>query len=939
MNSSSDTTKNSAASPEAAEPTAALTRTELAIEGMTCAACVSSVEKAGRAAPGVYEFTVSLMTERALAVYDATKVTTAELVERVEDAGFDAQVIASSHADTRILNLRIFGMTCASCANSIETALQATRGIRSATVNLATDACQAEYDADVCGPRDIISAISDAGFDALVVSDAEDASAQVQSLERTVQIVAWRKACTKAVALALPVFIINKVLPHVARLRPLLMWDVLGLPGLALGDLVSLVLTLVLLLTVGGPFYRAAWRALRHRTSNMDVLVCVGVTAAAAFSVLSMLVSVTTHGATRPATFFETACMVLAFMSCGRWLEMRARGLTGSALSRLLQLAPPTATLLTTPQEGQTVREQIDANLLQRGDIVAVAPGERVPADGVVETTGAAAAAYVDESLVTGESRPVSKTPGAALVGGSVNGVTEIVFRVTRAGRDTQLGQIIRLVQAAQTSRAPIQRYADAAAGVFVPVILALAATTFIVWAVVCLVWKPPQMFADADDGGALMTCLKICISVVVVACPCALGLATPTAVMVGTGVGASMGILIKGGAVLEQTTHVGCVLFDKTGTLTCARMEVALSFLCAPAEEARFWRAVCAAEAQTEHPVGRALVACGDRKSGGGDTSSSKLVCVTPHVGQGIVAEVDLDGTRTTVVIGPRAFLLEQKCRIGNAEVYARAAAAGAIYTHVCVALDGEYAGSCLVGDEVRPHASRAVHELKQLGLRVGMVTGDSREVALHVARHVGIEEDMVFAQVLPAGKSELVARLREEGPGLVAMVGDGINDSPALAAADVGIAFASGTDVAMEAASIVVMRNSLLDVATAFHLSRAIFRRIKLNLLWAMVYNVLAIPFAMGVFIPFGIALHPMMAGLAMAFSSVSVVWSSLLLRLWTRPKSLLEESPAESKRGVVRKSVSAAQKVLQSVRARLHGMSPYSQGYHELEMGRMS
>lgn len=915
---------------------AALTRTTVAIEGMTCGACTSAVERGFHGLEGLVQFNVSLLAGRAVVVHDAGQLAADTIVKTIEDGGFDATIVSSElqenvRSQLSTVQLRIFGLGDPATAASLEHALRSCPGVESCVVKLDGSRATVTHDPSTVGLRALFETVEAAGCDALLAASEEN-DAQLESLAKTREIQEWRRAFWISLSFAVPVFSISMILP-------LFPWADFGavpilLPGLYLGDILCLVLTVPVQFGIGRRFYRSAFKSLRHRAPTMDVLVVLGTSAAFLFSVVAMLVAVGSAPHKRPATVFDTSTMLITFITLGRYLENRAKGHTSRALSRLMSLAPSMATIYVDPiaaekaaegsgstlalpeektdpladQAAATAERAIPTELIQVGDIVVLRPGDKIPADGVVVR----GESYVDESAITGEAMPISKGPGSALIGGTVNGVGRVDFKVTRAGRDTQLSQIVKLVQDAQTSRAPIQRLADVVAGYFVPTVISLGLVTFFGWLVLSHVLpKPPPIFQGSAGGGTIMVCLKLCISVIVFACPCALGLSTPTAVMVGTGVGAERGILVKGGATLETATKLSHVVLDKTGTLTTGKMSVARSETTSLWRENEWrtrlwWTVVGLAETGSEHPIGKAVHAAARQQLGADGKDGSihgSIHGFDVVVGRGVAALVEPTSSaeRKTynVLVGNQRYLEDRGVTLpadAKEDLSASAAAAVPKYapvgqgnggiTTIYVAIDGLYAGYVSLSDALKPTAVAAVAALQRMGLETFLVTGDQLSSALAIARLVHIPPANVHAGVSPDQKQQIVRDLQRTGA-RVAMVGDGINDSPALATADVGIAMATGTDVAMEAADIVLMRpDDLLDVAAALHLARTIFRRIKLNLLWACAYNVVGLPFAMGFFLPLGWHMHPMAAGAAMAASSVSVVGSSLLLKSWTRP-----------------------------------------------------
>jgi P-type Cu+ transporter len=915
--------------------------TTVAVEGMTCGACTSAVESGFKDVDGVVQFNISLLAERAVIIHDPTKLTTSQVAEIIEDRGFGATILASAELTTRSsssssVNLKIYGLPDTPAAVELEKMLRDLSGITSVSLNSSTARATISHKPSVIGVRAIVDFIEQAGYNALM-ADSDDNQAQLESLAKTKEILEWRKAFRTSLAFAIPVFFTSMIFP---MFFPFLDFGSIFLGcGIWLGDVVCLLLTIPVQFGVGKRFYISAWKSLKHGSPTMDVLVVIGTSTAFFFSVAAMCVSVLMPPHTRPGTVFDTSSMLITFVCMGRYLENRAKGQTSKALSQLMSLAPSMATIYADPiaaakaaeeweKEEQIVSDQgrksinvtseekiIPTEFIQVGDVVLLKPGDKIPADGTVIR----GESYINESMVTGEAMPILKKQGANLMAGTVNGAGRIDFVVTRAGRDTQLSQIVRLVQEAQTNRAPIQRLADIVAGYFVSIILTLGAATFVAWMILSnILSHPPAIFLESASGGKIMVCAKLCISVIVFACPCALGLATPTAVMVGTGVGAEKGILIKGGATLETTTKITHVLFDKTGTLTVGKMTVSKSnFEGVWTEEKKhrlWWTLVGLAEMGSEHPIAKAIVLaskeqCGLGPESGLDGSVGDFKAI---VGKGISASVEAaispSRERYAVLVGNLDFLHSQGIPIpahAQAEMDAlssseslnesaphpmRLPSAGTTIIHV--AIGPAYAGCIYLSDTIKASARATILALRKLGVSSSIVTGDALAPALVVARQLGIAREDVHAHCTPADKRALLERMQAPlelgGQGAtVAMVGDGINDSPALATAACGIALASGTDVAMEAAGIVLMNTGdLLCVPAALHLSRYIFRRIRLNLLWACGYNVVGLPFAMGFFLPWGYSVHPMAAGAAMAFSSVSVVASSLALRWWRRP-----------------------------------------------------
>ena len=916
-----------------------LTTTTISIEGMTCGACTSAVETGFKDVQGLVQFNISLLAERAIIVHEATKLSSEKIAEIIEDRGFDAKVISSQKglversSTSASVQFKIFGLRDPTAASTLETAIGQLPGISSCSISFATTRASVTHNPSIIGLRGIVEAIEARGFNALV-AESEDNSAQLESLAKTREIQEWKRSFQVSVSFAIPVFMISMIIPM--YIKPLDFGSTVIIPGLYLGDILCLVLTVPVQFGIGKRFYISSYKSLKHGSPTMDVLVVLGTSAAFFFSCLAMIVSIVAWPHNRPSTVFDTSTMLITFISLGRWLENRAKGQTSKALSNLMSLAPSMATIYSDPiaaekaaeewdnekpmdktpnpteSSGNAVEEKVIATeLIQLGDIVVLRPGDKIPADGIV-TRGHT---YVDESMVTGEALPVVKKKGSLLMAGTVNGTGRVDFRVTRAGRDTQLSQIVKLVQEAQTSRAPIQRMADVVAGYFVPCIIFLGLLTFISWMVLSHVLpNPPKIFLQPESGGKFMVCLKLCISVIVFACPCALGLSTPTAVMVGTGVGALNGILVKGGAALETATRIKHVVFDKTGTLTFGKMEISEAkienvWLSNDWRRRLWWSLIGLSEMGSEHPIGKAILNAAKQELGVGSEGmiDGSIGDFENTVGKGISATVEPKTTaerkRYQVLVGNAAFLESEGIPLPSeikSQTTKRPSAlstsrsspqpSNAGMTQIHAAIDGIYAGTLSLSDTLKPTARATILALHRMGISASLVTGDQLPTARAIASAVGIPHSRVHAGVSPNNKQAIIKDLQASTGELIAMVGDGINDSPALATADIGIALSSGTDVAMEAADIVIMRpDDLLNVPAGLSLAKTIFKRIKLNLGWACLYNLIGLPFAMGIglMLPGGFMLPPMAAGAAMAASSVSVVGSSLLLKFWKRPK----------------------------------------------------
>ncbi|RMZ77529.1 hypothetical protein DV737_g4313, partial [Chaetothyriales sp. CBS 132003] len=911
-----------------------LMTTTVSIDGMTCGACTSAIERAFKGVDGVVRFNISLLAGRAVISHDPARLSANSIVSTVDDAGFDAKIVSSSreHAPAASsacsLQLKIFGLVDGQSATALEEQLRSLNGVTSAVVSLSTSRATLTYDSDLIGLRAIVEAVDALGYHALL-AETDDNNAQLESLAKTREIREWKQAFFTCLFFAVPVFCITMLIPMFLPFLDFASYQII--PGLFLGDIIAFALTVPVQFGIGKRFYISAFKSLRHRSPTMDVLVIIGTSAAFFFSCFAVLIAVFIPPHNKPGTVFDTSTMLFTFITLGRWLENRAKGQTSKALSNLMSLAPSMATIYEDPlyaekladawdapsspvmEKGMSydgdaqqnsglaaVEKSIPTELIDVGDIVILRPGDRIPADGTVIRGDS----YVDESMVTGEPMPILKKKGSQLIAGTVNGAGKLDFKVTRAGKDTQLSQIVGMVQDAQTSRAPIQRMADLVAGYFVPVIILLGLVTFISWMILShILPHPPKIFLEAQSGGKFMVCLKLCISVIVFACPCALGLATPTAVMVGTGTASQQGILVKGGAALEIATRITHVVFDKTGTLTFGKLKVADVQRPPPwSQDDRtrlWWTLVCVAESGSEHPIARSVVAHARDELclSAEDPLPGQLADFRNTVGNGVAAAVVVTSSHRShaVLIGNSAFLRRKHIKhpeIGPSQRSISTPMSSTGITSIYVAIDGEYAGFLGMSDTLKPTAPAAIAGLHKMGISTSIVTGDTLDTAAIIARSVGIPVDSIRASVSPGQKQEIIAELQAEGE-VVAMVGDGVNDSPALATANVGIGLVSGSDIAVEAADIVIMRSDdLLNIPASLDLCRIIFRRIKMNLIWACVYNVVGLPFAMGIFLPFGYHMPPLLSATAMMFSSISVTLSSLALRWVGRPKWLAVE-----------------------------------------------
>jgi Cu+-exporting ATPase len=817
--------------------TADSTAISLPIEGMTCASCVGRVEKALKAVPGVHKASVNLATERADITFDGTPNVVAA-VQAVQKAGY---AVAEN-----TIELSVSGMTCASCVGRVEKALKTVPGVSAATVNLATERAQVTATGGT-SPNALIQAVAKAGYEAKVLSGestdtdavAERQAAELKSLKRALMI---------AAVFALPVFIMEMG----AHLVPAFHHVIAESIGTQNSWYIQFVLASIVLFGPGLRFFQKGIPALLRGAPDMNSLVAVGTSAAYAYSVVATFAAGLLPAGT-VNVYFEAAAVIVALILLGRYLEARAKGNTSEAIKRLLGLQAKTARVV---RDGATIELAIED--VVAGDLIEVRPGERVPVDGeVVEGSS-----FIDESMISGEPVPVEKSPGAEVVGGTVNQNGALTFRATKVGNDTVLAQIIRMVEQAQGSKLPIQAMVDRITMWFVPAVMAAAVVTFIIW----LTFGPEP---------ALTFALVNAVAVLIIACPCAMGLATPTSIMVGTGRAAQMGVLFRKGEALQSLKDAKVVAVDKTGTLTKGRPELTDLIVASGFERSAVLGKVATVEAKSEHPIAQAIVDAA-RAQGISLGAIEQFQSIT---GFGVSARVDGD----LVEIGADRYMRDLGLDVATfGQDAARLGDEGK--TPLYAAVNGRLAAMIAVADPIKETTAAAIRALHDLGLKVAMITGDNRRTGEAIARQLGIDE--VIAEVLPDGKVAAVQRLKQQyGP--IAYVGDGINDAPALAEADVGLAIGTGTDIAIEAADVVLMSGDLGGVPNAIALSKATIRNIKQNLFWAFAYNVALIPVAAGLLYPVnGSLLSPVFAAGAMALSSVFVLSNALRLRRFVAP-----------------------------------------------------
>ncbi|KXG77427.1 Copper-exporting P-type ATPase A [Fervidicola ferrireducens] len=792
----------------------AVKKATLNIKGMTCASCAARIEKGLSKMAGVHEVNINFAAEKASITYDPKEVSVLDFVQKIRDLGYD--ILADK------VELGLKNMSCASCAARIEKALSRAPGVLKASVNFAAETATVEYLSSLTDVKNLIKVIRDIGYDAYEKTEM-DVDREKQERDREIRSLGRLVVISAILTAPLVLSMIYRVMGWYG--------GILDNPWFQIG------LATPVQFVIGYRYYRGAYHTLKNGSANMDVLIAMGTTAAYFYSLYNVL--------TLPMEmihnylYFEASAVIITLITLGKYLEAVAKGKTSEAIRKLLGLQAKTARVIRNGEEIEVPVEQVEV-----GDIVVVRPGEKIPVDGVIIEGYSS----VDESMLTGESIPVEKRVGDEVIGATINKTGTFKFKATKIGKDTVLAQIVKLVEEAQGSKAPIQKLADQISGVFVPVVIAIALITFAVW-----------YFVYGNFTAGLINA----VAVLVIACPCALGLATPTSVMVGTGKGAEYGVLIKGGEHLERAHRIKAIVLDKTGTITKGKPEVTDIIPTGNLMEEEILSFAAIAEKNSEHPLGEAIV--NKAKEKGVELPDPENFEAIP--GHGIYAKIK----GREVYLGNRRLMKAKNISTESVEdLLTKLENEGK--TAMIMAIDGTLEGIVAVADTLKENSKEAIDELKKMGIEVWMITGDNERTAKAIARQVGI--DKVMAEVLPEHKAEEVEKLKKQGK-ITAMVGDGINDAPALAAADVGIAIGTGTDVAIEAADITLMSGDLKGIVTAIKLSRATMRNIKQNLFWAFIYNTLGIPFAALGY------LSPAIAGAAMAFSSVSVVTNALRLK----------------------------------------------------------
>jgi Cu+-exporting ATPase len=814
-------------------------RVEVPITGISCASCVAKIEKGLSRMSGIAEAKVNFATEKATIAFDPSRVRMGDFVATIHDLGYEAGM--------EKVTLPIHGMSCASCVKKVENALNGLEGVVRATVNFATERATVQYIPGAVSMEDFRRGVKDAGYEVLEVEGAR--KEDIVDREKAAREAGYRKLRRKFVTgiiLVIPVFLL-------AYWRALGLSDVYNL-NRGVGFYLQWIFQTPIQFWVGWQFYSGAWKTAKHGSTDMNTLIAVGTSAAYLYSVLAILFPGLFVGqGLAPEVYFDTAGAIVILILLGRLLEARAKGQTSEAIKKLIGLQAKTARVVRDGQEGDIPVEEVVI-----GDRLIVRPGEKIPVDGTVEEGHSS----VDESMVTGESIPVEKTPGDGVIGATINKTGSFRFQATQVGRDTVLAQIIKMVEEAQGSKPPIARLADVIASYFVPAVIGIAIVTFIVW----YFWGPAP---------ALTYALLNFVAVLIIACPCALGLATPTSIMVGTGKGAENGVLIRGGEALETAHKLTTIVMDKTGTLTRGEPSVTDIVPLDGHGEEEILRYAASAEKGSEHPLGEAIV---------NRAKDKNISLIHPQdfraiAGHGIEATID----GVSLLMGNSKLMNDRGISLKEFTLKAEELSSQG-KTPMFVAFGKNLAGIIAVADTLKVNSQEAVQALHKMGIEVVMITGDNRRTAEAIGRQIGI--DRVLAEVLPEGKASEVKKLQAEGK-KVAMVGDGINDAPALAQADVGIAIGTGTDVAMESADITLISGDLRGVVTAIALSKATLTNIKENLFWAFAYNSILIPVAAGILFPFfGILLNPIFAAAAMGLSSVTVVSNALRLRRFKPP-----------------------------------------------------
>ena len=823
-----------------------LKKDTMKITGMTCASCAKAVERAVKKIDDNIEANVNIATEKLSVSYDESKVTSQDIQRAIEKAGYG--VLEEINLNQTIIP--IAGMTCASCAKAVERSVGKLDGVQTVDVNFATEKASISYIPEKVKLSEIKEAIKKAGYEP---RDAENKNAVDEDKIRKEKEVKslWIKFIVSAV-FAVPLFYIAMGQMIKEPFGPLPLPQIINpdINPLNFG-LIQLFLTIPIVIA-GYKFYTIGTKAILSKSPNMDSLIAIGTGAALSYSLYSLYLTFNGDMMAIHNMYFESAGVIITLVLLGKFLESVAKGKTSEAIKKLMGLSPKTAIIIKDNKEIEIPIEEVEV-----GDVIVVKPGSKIPVDGIVVEGHTS----VDESMLTGESIPVEKSVGSHVVGASINKNGTIKFKAEKVGSDTAISQIIKLVEDAQGSKAPIAKLADVISGYFVPIVFAIAVIVSIAWFI---------------SGKDIEFALSIFIAVLVIACPCALGLATPTAIMVGTGKGAENGILIKGGEALESTHKINTIVFDKTGTITEGKPVVTDIITDGDINKDELLKIAASAEKGSEHPLGEAIVKEGEKKNLG-LYNIDKFVAIPGH---GIEVEIESKG----ILLGNKKLMQDRKIALRKLEeISDKLAAEGK--TPMYIAINNKIAGIIAVADIVKESSAKAIMKLHDMGIEVAMITGDNKKTADAIARQVGI--DKVLAEVLPQDKSSEVKKLQSEGR-FVAMVGDGINDAPALAQADIGMAIGSGTDVAMESADIVLMKSDLMDVPTAIKLSRSTMRNIKENLFWAFAYNVIGIPIAAGVLYLFGgPLLNPVIAALAMAFSSTSVLLNALRLKRFKADK----------------------------------------------------